>query len=65
MYEAMKYIPSESKFRKENPNQDGYFYIDKTAQVYQMVKTGSYYFWASATFRKDPTHLYLGSLLSK
>lgn len=23
---------------------DGYFYIDKTALIYQMVKTGSYYF---------------------
>ena len=23
-----------------------YFYIDKTALIYQMVKTGSYYFWS-------------------
>ena len=28
----------------EKIRQDGYFYIDKTAWVYQMVKTGSYYF---------------------
>ena len=28
----------------EKIRQDGYFYIDKTALVYQMVKTGSYYF---------------------
>ena len=28
----------------EKIRQDGYFYIDKTALMYQMVKTGSYYF---------------------
>ena len=28
----------------EKIRKDGYFYIDKTALVYQMVKTGSYYF---------------------
>ncbi len=28
----------------EKLRQDGYFYIDKTALVYQLVKTGSYYF---------------------
>ena len=28
----------------ESIRQDGYFYIDKTALMYQMVKTGSYYF---------------------
>ena len=28
----------------EKIRQDGYFYIDKTALVYRMVKTGSYYF---------------------
>ena len=28
----------------EKIRNDGYFYIDKTALVYQMVKTGSYYF---------------------
>ena len=28
----------------ESLRQDGYFYIDKTALMYQMVKTGSYYF---------------------
>ena len=28
----------------EKIRQDGYFYIDKTALIYQMVKTGSYYF---------------------
>ena len=32
-------IQNFEKFRK-----DGYFYIDKTALIYQMVKTGSYYF---------------------
>ena len=28
----------------EKIRKDGYFYIDKTALMYQMVKTGSYYF---------------------
>ena len=28
----------------EKIRRDGYFYIDKTALVYQMVKTGSYFF---------------------
>ena len=28
----------------EKIRNDGYFYIDKTALMYQMVKTGSYYF---------------------
>ena len=28
----------------EKIRQDGSFYIDKTALMYQMVKTGSYYF---------------------
>ena len=31
-------VQSFEKIRKE-----GYFYIDKTALVYQLVKTGSYY----------------------
>ena len=28
----------------EKIRKDGYFYVDKTALVYQLVKTGSYYF---------------------
>ena len=28
----------------ESLRNDGYFYVDKTASIYQMVKTGSYYF---------------------
>ena len=32
-------IQNFEKLRKE-----GYFYIDKTALIYKMVKTGSYYF---------------------
>lgn len=28
----------------EKIRRDGYFYIDKTALIYQLVKTGSYYF---------------------
>ena len=32
----------------EKIRKGGYFYIDKTALVYQLVKTGSYYFFESA-----------------
>lgn len=28
----------------EKIRKDGYFYIDKTALIYKLVKTGSYYF---------------------
>ena len=28
----------------EKIREDGYFYVDKTAWIYQLVKTGSYYF---------------------
>ena len=28
----------------EKIRRDGYFYIDKTALIYQMAKTGSYFF---------------------
>ena len=28
----------------EKIRKDGYLYIDKTALIYQLVKTGSYYF---------------------
>ena len=28
----------------ESLRRDGYFYIDKTALIYQLVKTGRYYF---------------------
>lgn len=28
----------------EKIRKNGYFYVDKTAQVYQLAKTGSYYF---------------------
>ena len=30
----------------ESLRQDGYFYIDKTALIHQLVKTGNYYFLA-------------------
>lgn len=28
----------------EKIRKDGYFYVDKTSWIYQLVKTGSYYF---------------------
>lgn len=50
----------------EKIRNDGYFYIDKTALMYQMVKTGSYYFLSRPRrFRKESAHLYSGSLFSR
>ena len=50
----------------EKIRQDGYFYVDKTALMYQMVKTGSYYFFeSSATFWKESADLYFGSIFSR
>ena len=37
----------------EKIRNDGYFYIDKTALMYQMVKTGSYYFLRKRNCLKD------------
>ncbi len=39
---STKIYPGNSNFEKIR--NDGYLYIDKTALMYQMVKTGSYYF---------------------
>ena len=44
----------------EKIRKDGYFYVDKTAWVYQLVHTGSYYFlrknclkdWPSNSWRR-------------
>ena len=37
----------------EKIRKDGYFYIDKTALIYKLVKTGSYYFLSKKrTFRR-------------
>ena len=50
----------------EKIRNDGYFYIDKTALMYQMVKTGSYYFFeSSAPFRKESARLHLRGLFSR
>ena len=49
----------------EKIRKDGYFYIDKTAWVYQLAKTGSYYFsQPSAPFRQKSSDLHLRGLLS-
>ena len=47
-------IQNFEKLRKE-----GYFYIDKTALIYKMVKTGSYYFLSR------PRRFYSGSLFPR
>lgn len=50
----------------ESLRQDGYFYIDKTALIYQMVKNRTLLLpEPSAPLRQEPAHLYAGSLLSR
>ena len=50
----------------ESLRQDGYFYIDKTALMYQMVKTGRYYFLSRPRrFGKESAHFYFRGLLSR
>ena len=50
----------------EKIRQDGYFYVDKTALMYQMVKTGSYYFLSRPRrFWKESADLYPGSIFSR
>jgi len=47
----------------ESLRQDGYFYIDKTALMYQMVKTGRYYFLSRPRrFGKSGSVVILGGL---
>lgn len=49
----------------EKIRKDGYFYVDKTSWIYQLVKTGSYYFLnPAAPFRKKFANFYTRSLLS-
>ena len=45
---------------------DGYFYIDKTALIYQLVKSGRYYFLSRPRrFGKTPAYLHSGSLFPR
>ena len=54
-------IQNFEKLRKE-----GYFYIDKTALIYKMVKTGSYYFLSRPRrFREKSAGFYFGSLFPR
>lgn len=54
-------IQNFEKLRKE-----GYFYIDKTALIYKMVKTGSYYFLSRPLpFREKSAGFYSGSLFPR
>ena len=43
----------------------GYFYIDKTALIYQMVKTGSYYFLSRPRRFGKSLLISSGSILSR
>ena len=50
----------------EKIRKGGYCYIDKTAWIYQMVKTGSYYFLSRPRrFGKSLLLSYFGSLFSR
>ena len=50
----------------EKIRNDGYFYIDKTALMYLMVKTGSYYFLSRPRrFGKSLLISYLGGLFPR
>ena len=52
----------------EKLRRDGYIYVDKTALIYKLVTTGSYYFLSRPRrldrFRQKPAAFYIGSLLS-
>ena len=45
----------------EKLRRDGYIYVDKTALIYKLVTTGSYYFLSRP---QKPAAFYIGSLLS-
>ena len=47
----------------EKIRKDGYLYIDKTALIYQLVKTGSYYFLSRP--RRFGKSLYVGGLFPR
>ena len=49
----------------EKIRNDGYFYIDKTALMYQMVKTGSYYFLSRPRRFGKSARLHLRGLFSR
>ena len=50
----------------EKIRKGGYCYIDKTAWIYQMVKTGSYYFLSRPRrFGEKFVTVYFGSLFSR
>ena len=50
----------------EKIRKDGYLYIDKTALIYQLAKTGSYYsLESSAAFRQESLAIYVGGLFPR
>ena len=50
----------------ESLRNDGYLYIDKTALIYQLVKSGRYYFLSRPRrLRKKPAYLHSGSLFPR
>ena len=48
----------------EKIRKDGYLYIDKTALIYQLVKTGSYYF-LSRPRREESAAIHAGGLFPR
>ena len=48
----------------EKIRNEGYYYVDKTALIYRLVKTGSYYF-LSRPFREKPADFHAGSLFPR
>lgn len=47
----------------EKIRRNGYFYIDKTALIYRLVKTGSYYFLSRPRrFWQEFAYIYFGGL---
>ena len=49
----------------ESLRQDGYIYVDKTELIYQLVKTGRYYFLSRPRrFGEKLAYFYFGSLFS-
>ena len=49
----------------EKIRKDGYLYIDKTALIYQLVKTGSHYFLSRPSIREEPVAIHAGGLFPR
>ena len=50
----------------EKIRNEGYYYVDKTALIYRLVKTGSYYFLSRPRrFDEKPADFHAGSLFPR